>query len=84
MRSAPNALEWDALFGSHKINRLLESNVLRVIAQQVSLIHMDFQASHLRRTKTAFSLLKPNQLINTPKRANVETKLRSRKQNINS
>jgi len=61
MRSAPNAPELGALFGSHKINRSLESNVLRVIAQKIDLIHMDFHVKLLRQTKTAFFLLKPNQ-----------------------
>ena len=62
MRSAPNALDKDVLFGSHKIDRLSESNALQVIAQKVDLIHMDFQKSHLKQIKTAFFLLKPNQL----------------------
>ncbi len=59
MCNVPNVLDWGELFGSHKIHRLLESNVLQVIVQRVDLIHMDFHARQLRQTKTAFFLLKP-------------------------
>jgi hypothetical protein len=83
MCNALNALGWDELFGSHKINRLLESNVLQATSPKVDPINMGFHGRQLRQTKTAFSLLKRNQLQNT-KMQNVKTKLRTRQQNIHS
>jgi len=62
MHNVLNAIDWDESFGSHKINKLLEFNVLQVIAHRIDLTHMDSSVRQLRQTKIAFFLSKPDQL----------------------